>query len=142
MQLSKPELIALLLYAPGQTDRIGEDVRGRTRLMKLVFLLVKEEGFDKIISEGATFKPFRYGPFDVEVYDAIEALKALGIVEETPSKRTELQTIETFDEVYDADTVYKLTLSGIVKVQRIVDQLPADVFRRSQTTRPSTVANL
>lgn len=130
MELSKPELVALLLYAPGQTDRIGEEIRGKTRLMKLIFLLTKEGGLEKVINKQTTFKPYRFGPFDVEVYDAIDALKALGVIEEKSPTEMRFQTVEEIDEDYDADTVYKLTSSGIAKVQKIVNQLPADIFRK------------
>jgi uncharacterized protein YwgA len=130
MKLSKPELIALLLYVPGQTGKIGEEIRGKTRLMKLIFLLAKEAGLEEVIAEKTAFKPYKYGPFDIEVYDALEALKSLGIVEEKRLTETEVETAETFDEeVYDTETIYKLTLSGIAKVKRIANEIPADLIR-------------
>lgn len=128
VKLSKPELVALLLYAPGQTKHIGEKIIGKTRLMKLIFLLWKEGKFDEI-SQKTTFKPYKYGPFDAEVYDAIEALEELGIVEENQESK-EMEEYEDIGESYDADTIYKLTPIGIAKVKRIVDELPADVMRK------------
>jgi len=129
MKLSKPELVALLLYAPGQTNKIGEEVVGRTRLMKIIFLLLEEGGLSDEISKKATFKPYKYGPFDAEFYDAIEALKELKVIEETPVSEDELE-ISDIDEPYDVNTVYKLTPVGIAKVQRIVDELSPDVIRK------------
>jgi uncharacterized protein YwgA len=132
MKLSKPELIAILLYAPGKTGNIGEPIVGRTRLMKLVFLLLKEGGLAEDVERATTFKPYKYGPFDPEVFDSIEALKELNIVEEKvePQSKIEDEMLEDIDETYDADTVYRLTPQGIAKVERIVRQLPADVLRR------------
>ena len=129
MQLSKPELIALLLYVPGRTGNIGEPVVGRTRLMKMVFLLLKEGELEKQFALPTKFKPYKYGPFDSEVYDAIEALKGLGIIEEK-SLREVFEFPEDIDEAYDPDTEYKLTSVGIAKVQKIANQMPQDVMRK------------
>ena len=130
MQLSKPELIALLLYVPGQTGNIGEPIVGRTRLMKMVFLLLKEGELEKQFTLPTKFKPYKYGPFDPEVYDAIEALKGLSIIEEKSLKEKVFEFPEDIDEVYDTDTEYKLTPVGIAKVQKITNQVPQDVMRK------------
>jgi uncharacterized protein YwgA len=131
MKLSKPELIAALLYVPGKTGHIGEPIVGRTRLMKLVFLLLKEGGLAEDVDKATTFKPYRYGPFDPEVFDCIEALKELNIVEEkaTPQSKIGDEMLEDIDETYDTETTYRLTPQGIAKVERIVRQLPANVLR-------------
>lgn len=129
MKLSKPELIALLLYAPGSTGRIGEPIVGKTRLMKFVFLLLKEAELSKELEKDTSFKPYKYGPFDSDVLDSIEALKELDIIEETkPSDRVE--PLEDFSEPYDTNSVYKLTPQGIAKVERIVKQLPPDILTK------------
>ena len=39
---SPKDLVMLLLYAKGHTGRVCEPIRGRTRLMKTVFLLKEE----------------------------------------------------------------------------------------------------
>lgn len=129
MKLSKPELVALLLYAPGQTNKIGEEIVGRTRLMKIIFLLLEEGGLGDEISKKAAFKPYKYGPFDAEIYDAVEALEGLKVIEETPVSEDELEICD-IDEPYDTNTVYKLTPVGIAKVQRIVNELPPDIIRK------------
>lgn len=130
MGLSKPELIAILLYAPGRTGNIGEPIVGRTRLMKLVFLLLKEGGLAEEVARTTSFKPYKYGPFDPEVFDSIEALKQLNIIEETVKSQDETELLEDIAEPYDTETVYKLTPQGIAKVERIIRQLPADVLRK------------
>jgi uncharacterized protein YwgA len=136
MQLSKPELVALLLYTRGKTGNIGEPVVGRTRLMKMVFLLLKEGELDKELDRTTNFKPYKYGPFDSEVYDALEALRELGIVEEKQPEEKRVAISEDVDadvdvdETYDADTEYKLTPIGIAKVERIARELPHDAVRK------------
>lgn len=131
MHLSKPELIALLLYAPGRTGSVGEPTVGTTRLMKIVFLLLKEAELDKELERKTSFKPYKYGPFDSEVYDALEALRELGIIEENKGQRAhEDKESEDVDEEYDADTEYRLTPVGIAKVERLAKELPSDVYRQ------------
>lgn len=127
LELSKPEIIALLLYAPGKTKHIGETVVGKTRLMKMLFLLWKETKLDELIKK-ASFKPYKYGPFDAEVYDAIEALQELRIVEQN-KEFEDVEKVEFDGDSYDVDTTFQLTPLGIAKVKRIVDELPADVMR-------------
>lgn len=130
MRLSKPELIALLLYVPGKSGNVGEPIIGRTRLMKMVFLLLKEAELDKELAQTTSFKPYKYGPFDSEVYDALDALKALGIVEEKAQKERLSEFFEDLDETYDVDTEYKLTPVGVARTQKIANGLPHDVIRK------------
>ncbi len=132
MRLSKPELIAILLYLPGKTGNIGEPIVGRTRLMKIVFLLLKEAGLESKKEKPSSFRPYKFGPFDPEVFDTIEALKELGVIEEDAksSLKSEDDMLAEFDEPYDADTIYKLTPNGIAKVERIVKEMPADLIKK------------
>jgi uncharacterized protein YwgA len=132
MKLSKPELIAVLLYVPGRTGNIGEPVVGRTRLMKILFLLLKEAGLESEVEQSSSFKPYKFGPFDPEVFDSIEALKELNIVQETVKSNTkaEDEILLDMDEPYDTDTTYALTPQGIAKVERIVRQIPADILKK------------
>lgn len=130
MKLSKPELIAILLYAPGATGNIGEPVVGKTRLMKLVFLLMKEGKLTEELKDDTSFRPYRYGPFDPEVLDSVEALKGLDVIEETEERPEEAEGLEDIAEPYDTESVYKLTPQGVAKVERILKQLPADVLAK------------
>jgi uncharacterized protein YwgA len=132
MKLSKPELIAILLYVPGRTGKIDEPVVGRTRLMKILFLLMKEAGLESEVEQSSSFKPYKFGPFDPEVFDSIEALKELNVVEETSKSNTkaEDEILADVDEPYDTDTAYTLTPQGTAKVERIVRQIPADILKK------------
>lgn len=53
---------------------------GRTQLMKLLFLLRKEQGIDNYISF-YDFVPYKYGPFSFVVYRDLDYLEAQGLVE-------------------------------------------------------------
>ena len=81
----------LLLCAKGHTGDKCEAIRGRTRLMKMVFLFDKEikKKFNmaKIIEKDAlpVFVPFDFGPFSPQVYNDLEFLVDLGFVKVEPA---------------------------------------------------------
>jgi hypothetical protein len=124
--LSKPELIALLLYVPGQQGRIGEPIVGSTRLMKIVFLLFEEAKVKELKPTTNSFVPFRFGPYDSEVYDAIDALTILGIVE--PTKKSDEGSDET-ELKTDDQTCYKLTDKGITRVKNLVEKITPELYK-------------
>lgn len=69
-QVSKSDLILLLLYSKGFSGRTNEPIHGITRLMKLLFLLHKEKNFVSPFH----FEPYKMGPFSSEVYPELEFL--------------------------------------------------------------------
>ena len=87
---SAANLLLLLLYADE-----GEDIRGITKLEKLMYLLLKEGGYEKELQDDIHFEPFDYGPFSKEVYDLVEVLKQRGIV------KTRLERYDTYREIID-----------------------------------------
>ena len=84
---SSRDLIMLLLYAKGHSGQTCEPIRGRTRLMKMVFLFGKEVrrrfNLGKVIPEGALpeFTKYDYGPFSADVFADLEFLVELGFVQ-------------------------------------------------------------
>ena len=76
------DVLMLLLYAKGETDKVNEPVRGITRLEKLIYLLDREGGFHKYLSD-YQFVSYDFGPFSSELWDDIETLKdeSLSLVE-------------------------------------------------------------
>lgn len=79
-KLSSKDLIVLLLYSKGYTNKQCDVIEGKTRLMKMMFLFDREirRGFnlDKKIPENAfpNFEPYDYGPFSSQVYEDLEFL--------------------------------------------------------------------
>lgn len=69
-QISKSDLILLLLYSKGFSGKINGPIQGITRLMKLLFLLHKEKNFESPFN----FQPYKMGPFSDEVYPELEFL--------------------------------------------------------------------
>lgn len=74
------DLILHFLYSPGLSLKECEEIKGRTRLQKMIFLFEKEiwKKFksDQSISEDILpeFQAYDFGPFSKQVYDDLEFL--------------------------------------------------------------------
>lgn len=77
------ELLPLaLLYAES-----GEEIQGRTRLQKLVFLTQKEFTRAEDRLPGTyTYVPYDYGPFARDLYDDLDRLKDRKVIVEDPEE--------------------------------------------------------
>jgi len=69
-----------LLAAPGLSRDLAEPVTGTTRLQKFLFLLEKERGIAPA-EDGFEFFAFKFGPCSTRVYDDLEMLENLGLIE-------------------------------------------------------------
>ncbi|WP_124894593.1 hypothetical protein [Microbacterium sp. Y-01] len=79
------DAIVLLLGAPVPGAKPGE-IRGVTRLEKLIFLLERETRAKKDwLSEDANFEAYNFGPFSQKVYQSVDMLAAAGIVLDSDS---------------------------------------------------------
>ena len=82
---NRAQLLLALLFA-GEKETGSElpitYIDGITRLEKLVFLLVHEAGFliEKSQEEKYNFIPFKMGPWTNEIYDEIDFLESIGLV--------------------------------------------------------------
>jgi len=83
-EVNRKDLMLLLLFSPGKSGEEAEPIDGRTRLMKLLFLLQKQNDFpiEKVVKQSLlyNFQPYNYGPFTKDVYDDIEFLENVGLV--------------------------------------------------------------
>lgn len=79
---NRKDAVLLLLYAPGSSGEPCEPIRGRTRFMKLIFLLQRAYDFPRRAGIGNyyQFEPFRFGPFSKDLYDDISFLENLGYI--------------------------------------------------------------
>jgi len=90
------DLLMALLYAKGHTGKQHEPIIGKTRLMKMVFLFDKEIrskfNLKKTIPVSALpkFDPCDYGPFSSQVYEDLEFLVEIGLVDVIKIEDTEL----------------------------------------------------
>lgn len=132
---SATDVLLVLLYAPGTSNKEGEPIHGITRLVKLMFLLEKETFFKDIINKNYKFDAYDYGPFSNEIFDDIEALKTTGILNESKTSGQKLEYID-FDEnelnVYErisgisSAKKYELTPKGIAIGKVLFESLPDD----------------
>lgn len=88
------DLILVLLYARGSAQALCEDVSDATRLVKLAYLLVREGGFGHLAGD-LRFEAKDYGPWSGDVFDAVEALSGMGLIE------VQRMVPEHFGEVVD-----------------------------------------
>ncbi|MBU7047751.1 MAG: hypothetical protein HXS54_15050 [Theionarchaea archaeon] len=147
------DVLLLLLYAKGATNKVNEPIRGITRLEKLIYLLNQEGGFHKYISD-YHFEPYDFGPFSNELWDDIETLKdgSLGLVEtqEVPSfhfieisdaeKAMEEEESELKEEVLDARgekmmEIYRLTERGKIVAEQLFKELTPEEQRILEKTK-------
>lgn len=79
------DLVLLLLGAPTADPEQKGRINGITRLEKLAFLLDEETDFQKrarVPTEPLHFKPYHYGPYTREIYDAVSFLVSIDLVKE------------------------------------------------------------
>jgi hypothetical protein len=141
------DILLLLLYVPGVTQKFNEPIRGRTRITKLMFLFVQEYykrfDFDKKIHESPEklFVPYKYGPFSEELFSNLEFFENIDFISGEPDARgdvplAEIEEMEEFDEglllenlpsarsdrEYQED-VFRLTKKGENYAQQLYDDL-------------------
>lgn len=81
------DLIMVLLYAKGSSGRTCEPIKGITRLTKMIFLFKKEIrrklNLNKVIPNEAlpNFEAYDFGPFAKDIYNDLEFLKDMGLIE-------------------------------------------------------------
>jgi DNA-binding HxlR family transcriptional regulator len=114
------EWLLLLLYVKGYRCRIGEGIRGITRLIKALFLILKETDLSKLIKDYYEFVPYKLGPFDPAIYQDLKVLESAGLVKRTTYKhkrpiRDEQKINEGFGDSLETDesTLYTLTEEGM-----------------------------
>ena len=97
---SAADLMVLLLYAKGYTGNLNEEIRGITRLEKLMYLLLKEGGFGEMLFQEVAFEAYDFGPYSAEVYDLLESLSMMGIV---TIRQEEISNIKDIIDIYYAE---------------------------------------
>jgi len=90
---SAADLIVALLYSPGKSDQPGEEVRGITRLEKLVFLLLKEARFERQLGDEFSFEAYDFGPYSGTVIDVLDALRGEDLVRATKIESASLKEV-------------------------------------------------
>lgn len=103
------DLLLLLLYAPGKSNKMNEPVIGMTRLQKELFLIQKLLQ-DKGIKYKYPFMPFNLGPFSKDLCRDIEWLKHENVIKE--------KIVES--RYKGICRIYKLTKKGLRRATQLL----------------------
>jgi hypothetical protein len=96
LKLEIDDAIVLLLGAPSNYDYLNGQLKGITRLEKLIFLLEKETSASKNwLDEDGSFVAYDFGPFSSKVYKAVDILSAAKILSDSDSRD------ETLDDSWE-----------------------------------------
>jgi uncharacterized protein len=134
----RPDLILLLLYSKGRLGRVGEPIRGTTRVLKLLFLAAKELGASNLVRPAYQFVPYRFGPFAAAVYDDLDVLIRAGLVRRTEVDEDNEPVIRADARVDErlagngVNVVYHLSGRG----RRFAEALLRDAGRRKPGLEP------
>jgi hypothetical protein len=112
----------------------GPRFSGITRLEKLMFLLSEELATPASVKP-PTFEPFKLGPFSRQVYDALEVLRSIDMVEVgDPSDEERVSELEGYAADHDDADIsrvqeprtFVLTDRGAKVADALIQQLPED----------------
>jgi uncharacterized protein YwgA len=133
--------LILLLLGVGAGGEVSEGLGGITRLQKLLFLLEQEEKLTPT-ANGFAFTAYKAGPYSSKVYDDLEFLENLGLVQsEVTAETTEPEAAEvdllefdqlmgpedglSHDDMPAADAYeerkYLITAKGREKIEQVLD---------------------
>jgi hypothetical protein len=95
--------LVLLLLGIQSDGEIGDGMGGITRLQKLLYLL-EQEGHVTPTDDGFEFAAYKAGPYSSKLYDDLEFLENLGLIDsEVAAEATEEEAVEVdmldFDEL-------------------------------------------
>lgn len=138
-KLDRKDILLFVLYAPGLSGRNAESIRGTTRITKLLFLIGRLYAIDKEVKSYYSFEAYKIGPFTEEVYNDLDFLQSVGLIEiksqdlvdeseamETQEIPEDLRSYVGVDAVSSdsyAQFEYRLTKQGL----RIVKQRYAQI---------------
>jgi uncharacterized protein len=135
MDMSRGQLLMMLLAAEGHRGEAAEPIQGTTRLQKLLFLLEHEANLKATTGSDFKFEAWKFGPVSKELYDDLEKLENLGLLETDPisaSSPTELDEYGlSFDDLMgeekreaqesSEEKRYRLTRKGLDWIKAHVD---------------------
>lgn len=136
MKFDRDQLLMLLLAAPGYRGVEGEPIQGTTRLQKLLFLLEREA--ELLPAEGPDFEftPWKFGPVSKQLYDDLEKLENLGLLESDPISAPSSTELDEYGLSFDdlmgdeqsqaresaEEKSYRLTQLGLQWVNKHIKQ--------------------
>ena len=136
MKFDRDQSLMLLLAAPGYRGEEAEPIQGTTRLQKLLFLIEREAGLPAAEGPDFQFTPWKFGPVSKELYDDLEKLENLGLLESDPISAPSLTELDEYGLSFDdlmgdeesqargstEEKRYRLTPLGLQWVNRHINQ--------------------
>lgn len=124
-RIDHTDLILLLLGAPTRDVEQQGRCRGITRLEKLAFLLEEETDFSdkaRLPTDELHFRPYHYGPYTREVYDAVALLSSIGLLRERRVDAVSgLELGEEYDELDSVDLGLSSGVTETPYVERVLE---------------------
>ncbi len=133
LKISKRNILLLMLGIERDKNDTTHGINGITRLQKFLFLLENED-YIKKVGQGYEFEAYKAGPYSPTLYDDLEFLENLELIEsETSGVATEEEEADmdvTFEELMDDEIKtpdlydekrYSLTREGLEKVKSLLE---------------------
>jgi uncharacterized protein len=137
------DAIVLLLGADAAGRNQSGEMKGITRLEKMVFLLKEETEAGKLLTQDPEFVAHNFGPFSKPVYQAVDKLVAAGLL--LDSKRLSNNSDDSWEasRLLGADDVqtdystrdFKLTDLGREYYSALLEELPKSAVRQVNDLR-------
>lgn len=99
--LTRGQMLMMLLAAPGVRGTEGEPIQGTTRLQKLLFLMEHEAKLKPTKGDDFDFTAWKFGPVSKELYDDLEKLENLGFLESEPVSEPSKTELDEYGLSFD-----------------------------------------
>ena len=99
--LTRGQMLMMLLAAPGVRGKEGEAVQGTTRLQKLLFLMEHEAKLKPTRGSDFDFTAWKFGLVSKELYDDLEKLENLGLLESEPVSEPSKTELDEYGISFD-----------------------------------------
>ncbi len=99
--LTRGQMLMMLLAAPGVRGKEGEPIQGTTRLQKLLFLMEHEAKLKPTRGNDFDFTAWKFGPVSKELYDDLEKLENLGLLESEPVSEPSKTELDEYGLSFD-----------------------------------------
>lgn len=132
-ELNGKDLLLSFLYSPGIGENTNEEIVGRTKITKMMFLFEKQI-YSKFFKDDISitlpvFEPYFFGPFSKELFENLAFFESIGMITVMPTNiplssadkvesgcvfdKTDLWLEAKFEEKKEEyESAYSLSLSG------------------------------
>ena len=99
--LTRGQMLMMLLAAPGVRGKVGEPIQGTTRLQKLLFLWSTKRNSHRQRATILLSTAWKFGPVSKELYDDLEKLENLGLLESEPVSEPSKTELDEYGLSFD-----------------------------------------